>query len=175
VPNYKRNLLAGGTFFFTVTLQDRSKSTLTDHIKLLRSCIQHVQTHHPFEIDAAVVLPDHLHMIWTLPKGDAAYPTRWRLIKSRFSRQLNAADQRTASKRKKSEKGIWQRRYLEHTIRDEDDFAAHMDYVHYNPVKHGYVTRPADWPHASIHRYIRQGLLDKDWGIGGMAQDLDYE
>jgi len=165
-------MLLGGIFFFTVALQDRRQTLLVDHIDLLRSSIKHVQTFHPYEIDAAVILPDHLHMVWTLPKGDSDYPTRWRLIKSRFSRGLKVSEQRTQSKRLKAEKGIWQRRYMEHTIRDEQDLAAHIDYIHFNPVKHGYVAKPTDWKHSSIHRYIRDGVLPADWG--GPTVELDY-
>src|SRR5262249_39941628 len=113
-------------------------------------------------IEAVVVLPDHLHCIWTLPPDDKDYSHRWRLIKSRFSRALSAAGA-PVRKNARGEYNVWQRRFWEHTVRDEQDFNAHVDYIHYNPVKHGLVTRVADWPHSSFHRFVRVGWLDADW------------
>ena len=133
-------------------------------MEALRAVTALVKERHPFHIDAMVVLPDHLHTIWTLPAGDADYPARWMLIKAGFSRQVPRGERINASRRGKGERGIWQRRYWEHTIRDEQDFMYHVDYVHFNPVKHGHVTRPVDWPHSSIHRHIRQGVLPAHWG-----------
>jgi len=118
-----------------------------------------------------VVLPDHVHAVWTLPPDDADYPTRWMLIKAGFARRMPKGERINASRRGKAERGIWQRRYWEHTLRDEDDFRRHIDYVHYNPVKHGLVTRPADWRHSSIHRYIREGILPSDWGAAVASID----
>jgi putative transposase len=109
------------------------------------------------------VLPDHIHAVWALPVGDADFSTRWNLIKAGFSRGLDAMP-RTASKAHKREKGIWQRRYWEHAIRDDADMERHVDYIHYNPVKHGHVTRVIDWPHSRFHRYVERGLLAADWG-----------
>ncbi len=129
---------------------------------------------HPFEIDALVVLPDHLHMVWTLPSQDDDYPTRWMLIKAGFSRKIPGAEQRRASRIRKGERGIWQRRYWEHLIRDQQDYARHVDCIHYNPVKHGYVSRPADWAHSSIHRYIERGQLTADWGAGVNFDDSGF-
>lgn len=123
-----------------------------------------VKRAHPFIIDAMVVLPDHLHAIWTLPENDADYPTRWMLIKSGFSRGIPPGEYRRPSRVAKGERGIWQRRYWEHCIRDERDYEKHVDYIHFNPVKHGYVTRAVDWDHSSIHRYIADGRLPQDWG-----------
>lgn len=117
----------------------------------------------PFHIDA---LPDHLHALITLPEGDADYPTRWALIKAGFSRCVAKTERRNVSRMKKGERGIWQRRYWEHLIRDDDDYARHVDYIHYNPVKHGYASRAADWVHSSIHRYIEAGTVAPDWGGG---------
>ncbi|MBV8837826.1 MAG: transposase, partial [Alphaproteobacteria bacterium] len=123
-----------------------------------------VQHHHPFETVAICILPDHIHAIWELPPGDADYPTRWSLVKGRFSRSLPRAGSRSPSKVAKRDKGIWQRRYWEHSIRDETDLARHIDYIHFNPVKHELVTRVSDWPHSSFHRYAADGVLPLDWG-----------
>ena len=121
----------------------------------------------PFRIDAMVVLPDHLHGVWTMPAGDCDFPKRWRRIKAGFSAAIPDTEPRSASRRRHGERGIWQRRYWEHLIRDERDLAAHVDYIHYNPVKHGYVQRVQDWPHSSFHRYVRDVLLPLDWGDAG--------
>jgi putative transposase len=125
---------------------------------------EHVQQGRPFETIAICVLPDHLHAPWALPEGDADFPTHWSLIKSGFSRGLEPAQSRSASKATKREKGIWQRRYWEHAIRDDADLERHVDYIHFNPVKHGHTTRASDWPHSSFHRYVERGLLAADWG-----------
>ncbi len=162
---YRRADIAGGTYFFTVNLADRRRALLVDHADLLRTVIRKVKERHPFDIDAMVVLPDHLHMLWILPKGDADFPTRMMLIKAGFSRLVEKDEYQSASRLSKGERGIWQRRYWEHSIRDEQDFANHVDYIHYNPVKHGYVERASDWKYSSIHRYIKAGVLDADWGF----------
>ncbi len=120
-----------------------------------------MQLAHPFVIDAMVVMPDHLHCLWTLPENDGDFSTRWGLIKAGFSRQLAATERVSISRKSKGERGVWQRRFWEHLIRDELDFERHVDYIHYNPVKHGYVTRPVDWQFSSIHRYIKTRLLMK--------------
>jgi putative transposase len=164
MPNYRRNFLPGGTFFFTVNLLERNRDLLVRHVDVLREAVRTVRAAQPFEIVAWVVLPEHQHCIWTLPPGDTDYPERWRLIKLLFSRALPKDERISASRGAKGERGIWQRRFWEHTIRDERDLNNHIDYVHYNPVKHGHVASPADWPHSSIHRYIEQGLLTPDWG-----------
>jgi putative transposase len=163
MTNYRRNRIAGGSYFFTVNLADRASSLLVDHIDLSRHAIRYTRERHPFTIDAMVVLPDHLHAVWTLPIDDADYAMRWRLIKTMFSRGVPQNENRTQSRIHKSERGIWQRRYWEHTIRDDLDFSRHVDYVHINPVKHGYVTRVQDWPHSSFHRYVKDGVLPIDW------------
>ena len=120
----------------------------------------------PFALDAVVILPDHLHCIWTLPPGDADYALRWRDIKSQPSRRLPVGERRSLGRRNKGERGIWQRRYLEHTLRDDRDMARHMDYLHYNPVKHGYVSRVSDWPYSSFHRKVREGIYLPEWAGG---------
>jgi putative transposase len=152
MTNYRRNLIPGGSYFFTVNLEDRRLRLLTDHIDLLRAAFRDTRSRHPFTIDAMVVLPDHLHAIWTMPEGDVDFSTRWRLIKSAFSRGLPAGEAISASRRLKAERGVWQRRYWEHTLRDNDDFARHVEYIHYNPVKHGHAPEPRAWPFSSIHR-----------------------
>ncbi|MEI6209946.1 MAG: transposase [Desulfuromonadales bacterium] len=132
---YRRVMVEGGTYFFTLTLADRRKSILVDHVDLLRSAIRLVRDRHPFTIEAIVIMPEHLHTIWTLPEGDKDYPTRWALIKAGFSRALIKDEKVSESRLAKGERGIWQRRYWEHLIRDDDDFARHVDYIHFNPVK----------------------------------------
>jgi len=159
---YRRNFIPGGCFFFTVNLADRRLRLLTEHVDALRSAFRETRQRHPFTIDAMVVLPDHLHAVWTMPEDDRDFPTRWRLIKSAFSRNF-AGETISASRAAKGERGIWQRRYWEHTIRDEDDLTRHIDYIHINPVKHGYVTRVTDWPHSSFHRMVKLGVYPEDW------------
>ena len=151
---YRRVKVNNASYFFTVNLADRKRSLLVDNIKLLRESIHKVKQKHAFRIDAIVILPDHLHAIWTLPKGDSDYATRWMLIKSHFSRNLPKIEEISNSRIKKCERGIWQRRYWEHLIRDNFDYEQHVNYIHYNPVKHGYVKKPSDWEYSSIHRFI---------------------
>jgi REP-associated tyrosine transposase len=163
MTGYRRNFVAGGSFFFTVNLADRRSSLLTDHIDDLRNAFRETHHRHPFTTEAMVVLPDHLHTVWTLPEGDADFATRWRLIKSTFSRNLPAGEQISGSRFARGERGIWQRRFWEHTMRDEGDFARHVDYVHINPVKHGLVTQVWDWPYSSFRRMVKLGLYPEDW------------
>jgi putative transposase len=170
MTNYRRNFFAGGSFFFTVNLSERRLQLLTDNIDKLRAAFRETRRRHPFEIAAMVVLPDHLHTIWTLPEGDAEFSTRWRLIKSAFSRGLSTDEQLSQSRASKGERGIWQRRYWEHTIRDENDFARHVDYIHINPVKHRLVDRVMDWPYSSFHRMVKLGLYPEDWA-GDASRD----
>ncbi|WP_432470391.1 REP-associated tyrosine transposase [Amphritea sp. HPY] len=161
---YRRSDIQGGSYFFTVNLLERERTLLVDQVELLRSVVSKIKTNHPFTIDAMIVLPDHLHAIWTLPEGDSNYAIRWRLIKAGFSHGLIGAELCSKSRLKKRERGIWQRRYWEHLIRDDQDYARHVDYIHFNPVKHGYVSRASEWPYSSIHRFIRNGILDMNWG-----------
>jgi putative transposase len=165
--HYRRADVTGGTYFFTVNLAERKRTLLVDHVNTLREVVGIVKAKHPFHIDAMVILPDHLHAVWRLPVGDCDYPTRWMLIKAGFSRRLPAGERRNRSRMTKGERGIWQRRYWEHLIRDETDFRRHVDYVHWNPVKHGYVLRVADWPHSTFHRFVARGVYPLDWGEGG--------
>jgi putative transposase len=164
MSRYRRARIPGGTFFFTLTLADRSSDLLVRHIDLLRSAYAFVQQRYPFETIAVCILPDHVHALWTLPDGDADYSKRWSLIKGRFSRGLAEPATRSSSKIIKRDKGIWQRRFWEHAIRDEDDLARHVNYIHFNPVKHSLVTRVCDWPHSTFHRYVTRNMLPQDWG-----------
>jgi putative transposase len=170
--HYRRADVAGGTYFFTANLAERRSDTLVRHIGELRAAIKTVKEKHPFSILAMVVLPEHLHAIWRLSPGDADYPLRWSLIKSGFSRRLAKGERVSASRQAKRERGIWQRRYWEHQIRDDIDLARHVDYIHYNPVKHGLVMRPVDWPHSTLHSYVERGIVTADWG-GRMDDKLD--
>ena len=163
MTDYRRNFTPGGSFFFAVNLADRRLRLLTKHVDGLRDAFREIRQHHPFSIDAMVVLPDHLHAVWTLPDGDADFATRWRLIKSTFSRNLPSGEPISSSRAEQGERGICQRRYWEHTIRDENDFARQVDYIHINPVKHGLVTRVRDWPHSSFHRMVKLGIYPEDW------------
>jgi putative transposase len=162
--NYRRNFLPGGTYFFTVTLRNRRADLLVRHVHLLREAFRSVRRVQPFAVDAIVVLPDHLHCIWTLPPGDTNYSNRWRLIKGRFARKLADADA-PIRQNTKGEYDVWQRRFWEHTIRDERDFQAHADYIHYNPVKHGFVKQVREWPYSSFHRFVRLRWLRADWEV----------
>jgi len=162
---YRRSLVKGGTYFFTVTLADRRSDLLVRDIDHLRTVTRTIQQRHPFQIVAAVVLPDHLHTIWELPEGDADYPQRWALIKSAFARAIPKTELIAPNRVARRERAIWQRRYWEHQIRDDIDLQTHVDYVHHNPVKHGHAVRAEDWPYSSIHRFIREGLLKRGWGV----------
>ena len=151
MPNYIRPDVTGATVFFTVTLARRGDDQRVREVQRLREAVAKTRAERPFGIDAWVVLPDHLHCVWSLPSGDRDYATRWRLIKSRFSRGLPVGRLR-ASHVARQERGVWQRRYWEHHIRDDEDFAAHVRYCWHNPVKHGLVERPEEWPWSSFHR-----------------------
>jgi len=164
--HYRRSQATGATWFFTLTLANRRSRLLVEQAPLLRQVFRQVRERHPFDIVAMVVLPDHLHTIWSLPQGDGDYPMRWSLIKSAFSRNVPRTESISSSRRSKRERGLWQRRYWEHQIRDADDLQRHLDYIHYNPVKHGHVLRASDWPCSSIHRYIRQEMITADWAAG---------
>ncbi|HEX8202004.1 MAG TPA: transposase [Isosphaeraceae bacterium] len=169
MPNYRRYLVPGGLVFFTVVAyQPRPILTTALARRRLRAAIVTVRAKRPFSIPASVLLPDHLHMIWELPRGDAAYSVRWRRIKEEFTRHFLDGGgpelPRSVSRRRRQERAVWQRRFWEHTIEDEEDFARHVDYIHYNPVKHGLVRCPRDWPYSSFQRYPKRGVYDPDWG-----------
>jgi putative transposase len=160
---YRRNRLPGGRFFFTVALADRHSRALVEHVGALRDSFRMAQSKRPFATEAIVILPDHLHAILTLPEGDHDFAGRWRRIKSYFTRQVAALHPGLQPNRR-GEYGLWQRRFWEHTIRDDNDLARHIDYIHFNPVKHGHVLHVRDWPYSSFHRYVREGVLSDDWG-----------
>lgn len=160
---YRRLRIEGGCYFFTAALADRRATVLTDHIDLLRVSVQAVRSEHPFRIEAMVVLPDHIHAVWTLPAGDSDFSTRWKKIKTAFTKSLGGPWPRSASKVRKGERGLWQRRFWEHAIRDDRDFSGHVEYCWINPVKHGLVRRVADWPHSSFHAAVRAGIVSTEW------------
>ncbi|MBN2256595.1 MAG: transposase [Anaerolineaceae bacterium] len=174
---YRRIFLPGGTFFFTVvTYQRRPLFNSHTNIERLSRAIEKVRRSHPFTIIAQVILPDHLHTIWELPPDDVDYPTRWRLIKSGFSRQMDQVADPTIplSRLRKKERTIWQRRYWEHTICDEDDLDNHIDYIHFNPVHHGLVKYPHEWSDSTFLKFVEDEYYPRDWstsnifkGIGG--------
>lgn len=155
--------------FFTVALAQRGEDLLVREVGRLRAAVRAVKAKRPFDILAWVVLPDHLHAVWRLPEEDRDFAVRWGAIKARFSMGLEAGPLR-ASHLARREKGIWQRRYWEHHIRDEADLSAHIRYCWFNPIKHGLVKRATDWPHSSLHRDIRLGLAEPEWA-GPAAAD----
>jgi putative transposase len=170
MSSYRRYRVPGATYFFTVNLEDRTSRLLVTHVEMLREAFRMTRAELPYRVDAIVILPDHLHCIWTLPPNDSDFSTRWQRIKSRFSRACSSDEPRCESRLHKRERGIWQRRFWEHLIRDERDLTAHVDYIHYNPVKHSVASRVIDWPYSSFHRYVRQRLLPPDWAGTADAQ-----
>jgi len=169
MPNYRRYRVPGGTCFFTVVTYRRRRFLTTDlGRKCLREAIETVRKDRPFEMPAVIPLPEHLHAIWKFPPGDADYPTRWRRIKEEFTQSWLAAGGTeaplTASRRKRKERGIWQRRYWEHLLEEDDDYERHFDYTHYNAVKHQEANCPKDWPHSMFLRWVGHGVYDPDWG-----------
>ncbi|MEH2412989.1 REP-associated tyrosine transposase [Nostoc sp.] len=170
MTNYRKSRIEGGTYFFTQVTHQRQPWLCTDVARpLLRSAFLKVREKYPFAIDAIVLLPDHIHCIWTLPPNDSDYATRWRLIKSDVTKQgaskLQLLANRSESRQKRRESNLWQRRFWEHWIRDDADFARHCDYIHYNPVQHGLCQRAMDWKYSSFHRYVAQGIYSVDWGM----------
>jgi putative transposase len=165
---YRRARVSGGTFFFTLVTENRCPLFRdAQTVALLMECIDKVRGRHPFQLDAYVVLPDHLHALWTLLDGDTNFSTRWRLIKEAFTRayiKSYGAPSRNESRRAKGEQSVWQRRFWEHAIRDEHDFGRHLDYVHINPVHHGLSTAARDWPHSSFLQWVQRGAYDPLWG-----------
>jgi putative transposase len=163
VPNYRRAFAPGGSWFFTANLFDRRSHLLTDMIDALREATRRTQARYPFHIDAMVVLPVHIHSVWTLPPEDTDFSTRWRLIKSHFARSIPKGEPLSRARQARGERGIWQRRFWEHLIRDERDYSRHVEYCYINPVKHGLVTRVQDWPFSSFHRDVQAGVFPADW------------
>ena len=181
MSRYRRADTRGGTYFFTVvTYRRREILTEPESRAILRAVINKVKRDHPFTIDAWVLLPDHIHSIWTLPPGDNEYAKRWGMIKAGFSKQVKSLFHReewmNETKSRRREGTIWQRRYWEHQIRNEEDYRKYMDYLHYNPVKHGWVRRVIDWPYSTFHRYVVRGVYGEDWcgefedNVGGYSE-----
>lgn len=169
MPEYRRARSPGATFFFTVNTNLRQPFLIDVDVRAaLREGIERVRESMPFEIDAWVLLPDHLHCIWTLPDGDADFSSRWRIIKTIVTQhcgpRLNVDEILSDRRKRKNQSSLWQQRFWEHQIRDDADFARHVDYIHWNPVKHGHAKHTGDWPYSSLHRYIRNGLLPANWG-----------
>lgn len=158
--------MPGGTYFFTVAIVERSTSLLVDRVDDLRTAFRAAHAARPFVIDAIVILPDHLHCLWTLPQDDADYPVRWAHIVAAFSRRVPKMERRRASRLTKRERGLWQQLYREHLVRHEDDFRYHVDHIHFNPVKHGLVALSRDWPCSSFHRFVRDARYLSDWAMG---------
>ncbi len=168
MPDYRRFRVPGGTYFFTINLLERRSDLLVRHIDALREAVRRTRRERPFVIDAWVVLPEHMHCIITLPEGDDDFSNRIKAIKIRFVRAIPTTERRSRTRVARGERAIWQRRFWEHAIRSDTDYARHMDYVHFNPVKHGYVTFARDWPYSTFHRLVRAGLYPADWGVGGL-------
>jgi putative transposase len=169
---YRRVFVPGASYFFTLVTHERAP-IFSDSaaIDLYRRAVRKVQIARPFTLDAEVILPDHVHLLCTLPDGDADYPTRVRLIKTAFTRIMHsrtADGEASPSRTAKGERAIWQRRYWEHTIRDERDFQAHLDYIHINPVRHGLVAAARDWPHSTFLAWVERGAYDPWWGADEM-------
>jgi len=179
MPRYRR-AHDGQTYFFTL-ISFRRRPILC-HLPIrtaLRAALIEVRQRRPFDIEAWVLMPDHLHCIWTLPTDDTDYSTRWALIKRLVSRacgdELGAPRPLSASRVKHRDATIWQRRFHEHMIRDEWDFERHMDYIHFNPVKHGHAGSAAAWPFSTFHRYVREGVYPGDWGGNTHAARADWD
>jgi putative transposase len=171
MPNYRRRLVPGGTFFFTIaTYERRPILAQKTSVALLRQELVEVKRDHPFDFRASVVLPDHVRFLWSLPRGDSAYSSRIGQIKVLFTQKLRGENaspvEVSASRRKHRESDVWHRRFWEHTITDDDDFEQHLHYIHYNPVKHGFVRCPHLWPYSSFSRWVKDGLYDGLWGCG---------
>ncbi len=159
MSNYRRAQIAGGCFFFTVVTHGRRPMLAdADIVARLREAFRRTREKYPFRIDAIVVLPDHVHAIWWLPEGDADFSLRWRLIKHFVAVGIGGEPNQ------RGEKPAWQRRFWEHALRDETDWRNHVDYIHYNPVKHGHARRPGDWPHGSFRRAVDAGWYPPGWG-----------
>jgi len=164
MTNYRRHYIDGGCYFFTLVLQNRQSDWLLRYVDELRAAFLEVKKRHPFEITAIVILPEHLHCILTLPEGDQDFSLRLRQIKANFSRKLPKTEPISASHLRKKERGIWQRRFWEHVIRDENDLKQYMDYIYFNPVKHGWVKQVVEWEYSSFHRDVALGLYSTVWG-----------
>jgi putative transposase len=178
MPNYRRTRIAGGTYFFTVvTFRRFPLLASSSAISVMQSSLEAVKTRHPFTVEAMVIMPDHLHCIWTLPEGDHDFSTRWRLVKAGFSRARygSPVERIPSSLLRKREKGVWQQKFWEHCIRDDMDFNAHCDYIHYNPVKHGLAQSPGEWQHGTFRLFVQAGFYPQDWGHSISPQVMAME
>ena len=180
MPNYRRSHIPGGCNFFTVVAYHRLPIlTGVESRTILRQAFIDVRERYPFTLDAICLLPEHIHCIWTLPEQDSNYSLRWKEIKRLFTRdylsRVGPGEPRSASRQERGEAAIWQRRFWEHSIRSEGDLNRHLDYLHYNPVKHGLVKRPEDWPWSSFHRFVKIGCYEKSWGADFSQEALDLE
>jgi putative transposase len=176
MPNYRRAREGHAYFFTVVTYRRQPILCLPESRDLLREILFKVRGSHPFIIEAWVLLPDHMHCIWRLPQGDMNYSLRWGLIKAEFTKGSKPWLDRTkgtTSREKHREATVWQRRFWEHMIRDDRDFSAHCDYIHYNPVKHGIVDAPRDWPYSTFHRYVEKEIYSPDWGATPVEIPID--
>jgi len=171
---YRRSDVPGASYFFTVVTYGRQPLLArAEAVAIFESARRSVQQRRPFVLEAQVVLPDHLHALWTLPDNDSDYPTRWRLIKEAFTRGYagsNRVQEPDPRRRARGERAVWQRRYWEHLIRDDRDFSAHVEYIHYNPVRHGLVKAPADWPHSTFLDWVARGNYERTWGSDDMPK-----
>ncbi|MCD6527709.1 MAG: transposase [Desulfuromonas sp.] len=164
---YRRSHTPGGSFFFTLVTENRRPIFASkEAVAVLREAMRHVKNSRPFDINAAVIFPDHIHCIWTLPPDDADFSTRWRLIKTWFTKHCDPSlrDNPNRVRTAKGGQSIWQQRYWEHQLRDEQDFIRHVEYIHFNPVKHGLVASVNEWPYSSFHRYVDEGNYPSNWG-----------
>ena len=171
---YRRTRVAGASYFFTLVTEQRRPIFRDDEmVRLFQNGLANVKQWHPFIAEAHVILPDHLHVIWTLPDGDENFSTRWRLVKEVFTRaylKINLAPDRAESRRVKGEQAVWQRRFWEHLIRDDADFSNHLDYIHLNPVHHGYAKTPGDSPHSSFAAWVERGAYAPRWGEDALPE-----
>jgi putative transposase len=164
MPDYRRRRVPGGTYFFTlVTYERRPIFTSASVVTLLRRAMGDERAHNAFEMDGGVVLPDHTHFLWTLPQGGDDYSSRIGRIKAAFTKALRATGETTGAGHQRGYADVWQPRFWEHVIRDRDDLNRHLDYIHYNPVRHGHVSCPHAWPHSSFGRWVERGGYEADW------------
>jgi len=179
MPDYRRTLVPGGTFFFTVVSYNRLPIFTTESARrILHDAWMDVEKRFSFTTVAICLLPDHIHCIWTLPDGDGRTSIRWKEIKRLFTKryleEIGPGSDRNLSRMKRGEAAIWQRRFWEHVIINEVDLNHHLDYIHYNPVKHGLVKKPVDWPWSSFHRYVQKGYYPPDWGTAPESSKEEY-
>lgn len=176
MTNYHRFYSSGASWFFTVNLAERKNNQLLlEHINSLRLAFSYVKERRSFKIDAIVILPEHLHCIWTLPPDDSDFSTRWNLLKGHFSRSIEKGERISKSREKRRERGIWQRRFWEHLLRDQEDYNRHVDYIHWNPVKHGWVAQVKDWQYSSFHRFVAKGIYPANWACKGVFDSYEDE